>query len=324
MTLKFSVMEKIVGAFILLTILTFLFTVVLVGRGQNWFRKHVIYYATYQEGYNLSPGAKVRLLRMNIGQVTHVDLTEDNTVRVTMRVLAAYSSRIRADSRAVIESPTIIGSEYINIIPGSNTAKLIEPGGEIPSTEQKKISDYLSDFDIEHKLLLFDEILDNLSSLTDQLSDPEGPLFGTMKNVKRVTSHVTQGHGTLGRIIQDEDIYNRILQELARIDNILASIEKAAGSTAGASVNVKDITADVKAKLPDVVSRIQEILERLEAVSAQLEKAMNEVPDISQQTRQGMRDVNKILESVKKNFLIRSNLPSPPVPESHGLEIRGD
>ena len=324
MTLKFSVMEKVVGAFILLTILAFLFTVVLVGRGQNWFRKHVIYFATYQEGYNLSPGAKVRLLRINIGQVTHVDLTEDNKVRVTLRILAAYSSRIRADSRAVIESPTIIGSEYINIIPGSNTAKLIEPGGEIPSKEQKKISDYLSDFDIEHKLLLFDEILANLSNLTDQLSKPKGPLLGTMKNLKSLTGHVTQGQGTLGRIIQDEDIYNRILQELTKIDNILASIEKAADSTAGASVNVKDVTGDMRAKLPDVVSRVQEILERLEAVSAQLEKAMNEVPDISQQARQGMREVNQILESVKKNFLIRSNLPRPPVPESHGLEIRGD
>jgi hypothetical protein len=50
---------------------------------------------------------------------------------------------------------------------------------------------------------------------------------------------------------------------------------------------------------------------------------MEEVPEISAQAREGMQEVNRILDSVKENFLIRPNLPPPPESETHGLEIRG-
>jgi len=317
MNLEFRTMEKVVGAFILLTFLAFLGTVVLVGRGQNWFRQHVIYFAKYEEGYNLSPGAKVKLLRTNIGQVTSVDLTDDNKVRVTLRILEAYSSRIRADSKAVVESPTIIGSEYINIIPGSKDEPPIQPGDYIPSKEQKKIGDYLEEFDLEYKLQLFDEILENLSSLTDQLQQPKGPLMGTLSDVRQVTDSVAKGEGTLGRLIKSEEIHQKILDDLGEVNRILTSVHKAAESAAAMISQVEDRT-------PELTDRIQKILDRLYEVSGQLEKAMNEVPEISQDARRSMRDVNRILESVKQNFLIRPFLPKPPVPETHGLEIRGD
>ena len=73
-----------------------------------------------------------------------------------------------------------------------------------------------------------------------------------------------------------------------------------------------------------MVDKVQELLDRLLRVSALMEKAMVEVPEISAQAREGMREVNLILESVKENFLIRPNLPPPPESESHGLEIRGE
>ena len=54
-----------------------------------------------------------------------------------------------------------------------------------------------------------------------------------------------------------------------------------------------------------------------------LEKAMVNAPEISREARAGMKEVNRILESVKKNILIRGNLPKEPTPESHGVQIRG-
>ena len=135
MRLQYSTMEKTTGAFILLTLLIFLFTVAVVGRGKNWFRKHVSYYATFDVGYNLVSGSRVKLLGADIGSVTRVGLTEKNRVRVKVRVLADYGSRIRADSLATVESPTVFGSEFISINPGSPTAAGIPTGGEIPTRE---------------------------------------------------------------------------------------------------------------------------------------------------------------------------------------------
>ena len=41
------------------------------------------------------------MLKTDIGQVTAVELTEENKAKVTMSILADYASRIREDSRAV-------------------------------------------------------------------------------------------------------------------------------------------------------------------------------------------------------------------------------
>ncbi|MBU2549921.1 MAG: MCE family protein [Proteobacteria bacterium] len=316
MQVSFSTMEKVVGSFILLIFFLFVGSAILVGQGQKWFKRHVSYFSIYKEGYNLAPGAKVRLLRTDIGEVTEIELTENNRVRVTFRVLEDYASRIRLDSKAAIESPTIIGDEYVNILLGSKNAALIPPGGEIPSKEQKKLSDYLEELDLEHKLLLVDEILDHIEIITDRLDDPDGGLFGTLNEVKRITGGVADGKGSLGRIIRKDELYNQIMAELKAVDGILAKIRKAADHTAGA-------TGTVEAEMPVVLGRIQDILGQLQKISRQLEKAMQDVPEISQEARQGMRDVNEILDSVKKNFLIRGNLPPQPAPESHGVQVRG-
>jgi phospholipid/cholesterol/gamma-HCH transport system substrate-binding protein len=330
-TPRFTVMEKIVGVFILLTFLLFLGTMVLVGRGQNWFKQHNTYYALYKEGYNLQPGVKVKLLKTDIGQVTAVELTEENKAKVTMKILAGYASRIREDSRAAIESPTLIGSEYINILPGTSATAAIMPGHEIPSKEAKTISDYLEEFDLEHKMLLIDEILENIANITDELQRPDSGLLGAINNVERISGEVAQGEGSLGKRIYKTELYDKILGELDALNKIMKNVDKAsrtlnsimkAVDTGAVSVrkgakSVEDVTAQLNADVPDILGKVQTIL-------TELETAMYDVPDISSQARQGMRDVNDILESVKKNFLIRGNLPEPQTPESHGLEIRGE
>ena len=56
MRLQYATMEKVTGAFIVLTLVILVFTATIVGRGKNWFRKHVTYYTTFEEGYNLVSG----------------------------------------------------------------------------------------------------------------------------------------------------------------------------------------------------------------------------------------------------------------------------
>ena len=93
-----------------------------------------------------------------------------------------------------------------------------------------------------------------------------------------------------------------------------------------ASISVEEGSRDVAMaarEAPELVDKAQEVLDNLRRVTVLLEKAMREVPEISKQAREGMRDVNRILDAVKENWLIRSNLPSPNPPESHGVEIRG-
>lgn len=307
------------GAFILLTLIVFLFTVAVVGRGKNWFRKHIVYYTTFEEGYNLVSGSRVKLLGTDIGSVTDVLLTTGNKVKVKVKVLAEYASRIRANSVATVESPTVIGSEYINIRPGTSKAAVIPPEGQIPTKEKKKFTEYLEQYEIGAKLEHIGKILEDLAQITDQLKDPKGPFFGTFGNLKRITGTVEAGEGSLGRLINSDELYEHM-------DTFVATLQETADHLVRAGASIEEGSAHLEKAAregPEMVDKTQELLDRLLKVQVILEKVMTEVPEISAQAREGMQEVNRILDSVKENFLIRPNLPPPPESETHGLEIRG-
>ena len=306
MRVQYSTMERMTGAFILLTLLIFLFTVAVVGRGKNWFRKHVVFYTTFEEGYNLVSGSRVKLLGTDVGSVVEVALSENNQARVKIRVLADYASRIRTNSVAAVESPTVIGSEYININPGTTNAPPIPPEGEIPTKEKKKLMEYLEEYEIGEKLENIGKILEDLAQIT-----------GT----------VEAGKGSLGRLVKSDELYQQIHDELDAIAKFVATLQETADYLVRAGANIEEGSKNVEKatrEVPEMVDKVQELLDRLLRVNALMEKAMIEVPEISTQAREGMREVNLILESVKENFLIRPNLPPSPESESHGLEIRGD
>lgn len=319
MRLQYSTMERMTGAFILLTLIVFLFTVAVVGRGKNWFRKHIVYYTTFEEGYNLVSGSRVKLLGTDIGSVTDVLLTTGNKVKVKVKVLAEYASRIRANSVATVESPTVIGSEYINIRPGTSKAAVIPPEGQIPTKEKKKFTEYLEQYEIGAKLEHIGKILEDLAQITDQLKDPKGPFFGTFGNLKRITGTVEAGEGSLGRLINSDELYEHM-------DTFVATLQETADHLVRAGASIEEGSAHLEKAAregPEMVDKTQELLDRLLKVQVILEKVMTEVPEISAQAREGMEEVNRILDSVKENFLIRPNLPPPPESETHGLEIRG-
>jgi phospholipid/cholesterol/gamma-HCH transport system substrate-binding protein len=327
MRLEYSTTEKMVGAFILLTLFTLLFTVAMVGRGKNWFRKQVNYSTTFKEGYNLSAGSRVKLFGTDVGQVTAVALTEDNRVRVGIRILANYASRIRSDSVAIVESPTFIGSEYIAITPGGKASPPLAPGGEIPSREKKSFGDYLEEYEVEKMVKRVSEILEDLSRITAQLKDRDGPLVGTLQNVQRLTGKVAQGQGSLGRILRDEDLYLKLMEELDAVSTILASVQETAAHGPAIGENVKELSgrlATASEHAPEMTLQVQEIVGRMVRVTLLLERTMSETPQISQQAREGMREVNRILDAIQKTFLIRPNLPAQPKPATHGLEVRGE
>ena len=319
MRLQYSTMERMTGAFILLTLIVFLFTVAVVGRGKNWFRKHVVYYTAFEEGYNLVSGSRVKLLGTDIGSVTDVLLTTGNKVKVQVKVLAEYASRIRANSVATVESPTVIGSEYINIRPGTSKAAVIPPEGMIPTKEKKKFTEYLEQYEIGAKLEHIGKILEDLALITDQLKDPKGPFFGTFSNLQQITGTVEAGEGSLGRLIKSDELYEHM-------DTFVATLQETADHLVRAGVNIEKGSEHLEKATregPEMVDKTQELLDRLLKVQVILEKVMTEVPEISAQAREGMQEVNRILDSVKENFLIRPNLPPPPDSETHGLEIRG-
>jgi phospholipid/cholesterol/gamma-HCH transport system substrate-binding protein len=329
--INFSTMEKLVGAFILLIIAAFFGSLILVGRGQHWFKAYNTYYAVYKQGYDLQPGVKVKILRTEIGYVSAVDLTKNNQARVTMRLLAEYASHIRAGSTAAIESPTLIGSEFINISPGPQDKPIIEPGGVIPSEEAKKITDYLEEYEFAAKMEQLDRILTNVADITAQLKDPDSGLTHILANVEGATAPMREGRGTLGLLLHDDTLYRQVEAEVAAIEDVIQDLDQAVQKLDRALAQTNEVTALVRDRAPSILDGVPSLIRRIDGVVGQIDRAMttvnqavDETPAIARSTRERLREVGQVLDSVKQNILVRGNLPAPPSAESHGVQLSGD
>lgn len=307
MDLNFSKKEKAVGTFIICIIVILLTTVVIIGRGKDWFKTYIIYYTTFDESYNLTENAAVKLFKADIGKVKKIILVE-NRVKVKLAILEEYSSRIRSDSVAIVESPTFIGSEYISIKPGSADSPLIPEGGEINSTAKKSIADIMSEFQVEETAKTVIRIVHDISEITQIMRDPDGPFFTTINNLNKTISHleaitgdIQVGKGTVGSMLKSREILESVLDVLDKVSQILESMAKASS------------------KAPEITNKVLDSLSSIKRILKELEEGSYDIPKVTRSTkrgineiRDGVENIGKVVESLKKNFLIRSNLPPEP------------
>ena len=266
-------------------VLFVLVTVVLIGRGQDWFRNYVTYYTTFKEGYNLQVGAPVKLFKTDIGKVKKITLAGDK-VRVELAILEEYAGRIRKDTVATVESPTIIGSEYVSIRPGPLVEPEVPPHGEIQSADKKSLDDILQEFEVEKTAKRLMSAIQNLSDIVEKLQDPGGPLFSslrsveaTLKDVKAIVADVEAGEGTVGGLLKSDELLEKINDAMDKIDQILANVEKG-------SEDVPAITRSAKRGL--------------------------------QETRDAVKEIDRVVKAAQKNVLIRKDVP--PAPEGKNMD----
>ncbi len=311
MELKFTRRERIVGLFMVGVALLLLATVFLVGRGKDWFKTYVTYYTVFNESYNLNVNAAVKLSKADIGKVRDISLTEDK-VRVELAILKEYSHRIREDSIATVESPTLIGSEYVSIKAGSPKTPQRKPGSEIPSEPKKSLDDYMAEFQIQETAKKFVRAVQNLSDLTEQLTNRGGPLNQTLRsaqgfmgNLEVVSKDIRDGKGSVGHILRSDELAKNIQAEIKRLDNILAGIERQAPGV-----------------MDDVKASVQSLKKILAAIEADTPEVMGSTRKGINEARQEIKNLDTVIQSVQKAPIIRSNIPPAPRGENTDAGLR--
>jgi phospholipid/cholesterol/gamma-HCH transport system substrate-binding protein len=345
METSYSSAEKSVGLFILGTTVLLLTTVVILGRGKDWFADEVTFYTSFKESYNLQVNAAVKLFKADIGKVKRISLGEDN-VNVQLAILAKYASRIRQDAVAVVDSPTLIGSEYISIVPGAPNAPKIPVGGVIPSVEKKSIADILEDFELEKTAMLAVRTIQEIAELVSLIKDPHGPLLTTLDNLEETSAHlvqitggISQGAGSLGSLVASRELVDGVLLNLEKVNGLLDDMRATASRGPDVLGQVSDNLATIQVAGTGVVENVQTLkgileeargsLETIQVILENLKRGSQDIPRVTVTAREGIREIregveniDRVVQSLQRNFIIRSNLPDEPLSMDTDAGIR--
>ena len=297
MILNFNTKEKIVGTFIIIVFILLLSMVVLIGRGKDWFRKNIIYYASFSESYNLDTSASVKLFNADIGKVQKITLDGDR-VKVTLAIFEEYAPRIKTDSIATVDGISYIGKKYISIKPGSEKEPVLEMGGNIKTVENKSISDILAEFEVEKTAKMVIKGVQDLSELTKMLKDPKGPLFIAINSVNKSLSEIESRIGII-------------------MENAVVATSKIPGAVDQAKTDLE--------KIQEIGDRVLENITAVKSILANIERGSEDVPPVTRSIKNRLQEASELMEnatdvtkSIKKNILIRSNIP--PAPKGDGVD----
>lgn len=239
----------IVGIFVIVGMLGFLFVLFNINGGKGMFSRDKTLFGKFRHVKGLNYGSEVSLAGLRIGTVSKISLATDGTkdLVVEMAIARDMFDRVRKDSVATIKTSGVLGDKYIEISIGSVDQPVIEAEAFIPTEEPtdifSKTGNVVEDISRQFKQGSdFDQLLHNLNRVasnlvvvTDGLKSKTGLWHefvagNSGEKISKASGHlegilrkINSGEGTLGSLINDPTVYEDLksLMGGAKRSNIL-------------------------------------------------------------------------------------------------------
>ena len=186
------------GIFIVCTLAILVAGVFLIGEKQFLFASVYRLNANFKNVAGLNNGAEVRVGGIHKGTVKWIQLPvrPDGEVTVTMAMESATKKVIRVDSVASIQTEGLLGSKYVEISFGSDSAPSVNDGTTIKTVPP---------LDVSNLMEKANDILDSTKQTMFNVQAGTG-------NFRSISSKINQGEGTIGALINDKKVYEEIHQ----------------------------------------------------------------------------------------------------------------
>jgi len=283
-----------VGVFVLfgLAILAFL---ILNSTGDfNPFEKKLNLKARFAAADGLREGSEVQLAGVRIGKVERVDLLPpDSPEEFKVEALMAIdpemngrpiTERIRTDSTAQLIATSLLANDKtINITPGTAKGSPVTEGAVLESRVAISINQLTQTGNelleqINKIAIPANEILNKANQGEGTLGriinddDLYRNLDATVREMQATLDKVNRGGGTAGRLMNDPELYNSLSRSAAQLEKIAADVRGGRG-TAGKFLNDDALYDETRMAIADLrvsAAKIGTIADDFKLISADL------------------------------------------------------
>jgi len=181
--------------------------------GRNWqIQETFPVRAQFATVGGLATGAPVRVQGLAAGAVAAIEppTVPGGQVTVVMRVDASLRSLIRADAVAAVATQGVVGSKVVEITPGAPDGPPLGPNGSIASEPPVELADLLRDARASLRRV-------------DAVADAAERGLG---EVNAIATTVREGRGSLGRLVQEDEAYDRLVGLTMRGERTLDDLDE--------------------------------------------------------------------------------------------------
>jgi phospholipid/cholesterol/gamma-HCH transport system substrate-binding protein len=256
--------EIVVGAFMFI-ILVILLTITVVISQNKFFEKSYSLTARFPNIGGLKEGEPIFVRGVKVGFVETIRIAEESTgVDVEMRLAREIS--LYEDYEIFVEASSMLGGMRLVIYEGSPQLAALS-SGQLENLEGQPARDVLREagevVEMVKKSLIEQGTLESISDVA--------------RNLSEITDKINRGEGTVGRLIQEDGLYNDAKSILENLGTVSADIELVA----------KDARA-ISARLAAGEGTLGKLLSKDEAMYANLTNTLEQISQASTDARSVM------------------------------------
>lgn len=183
----------------------------IAGRHWQW-QKTFRVRAEFAQIGGLELGGRVRVQGMDAGVVEAIEAptAPGRPVTLILRLDERLRPLVRADAVARIALQGVVGARVVEIVPGKDDAPMLLDGGRLKSESPIEVADLLRDAQT------------GLARVDAVARAAERGLA----EVNAIAATIRQGKGSLGRFVQDDEAYNRLVAMSARGEKSLRELDE--------------------------------------------------------------------------------------------------
>lgn len=218
------------GIFISIGIAIFIVGVLTIGGQHKAFTRSIQVHVIFDDVQGLQPGNNVWLSGMKIGTVKRVSFYKNAQVEVILSVEHQAQAHIHRDATARVGTDGLVGNKIVVLTGGSDSLPLIADGGVVVASHTA-----------------------SLQEMFGTLQGSSGDLRVITANLRVMSDQLLAGHGTLGKLLNDDSYAEQLRVTLARLQEASLAGDRMLGNLEGFSERLQHSTGLVNEMLSDTV-----------------------------------------------------------------------
>jgi phospholipid/cholesterol/gamma-HCH transport system substrate-binding protein len=263
-----------VGITVIVSCLTLGVLLFLMSGTRGLFSKRIKLQSYFDNASGLREGAPVRLSGVDVGNVIKIRVVPDKDkqltpVEVIMKVSTKYGFDLRRDSVISLETAGVLGETYLDIDSSQAVGAIVQDGDTLATQVHP---------DFNQVVRASQSTLENMDAL--------------LKRADRILAFAESGKGSLGKLIYDPTLYNRISATVADLQGMVEEVAKGHGSL-GALINKNDAYDKFLATL----DKMNAVIDDVQAGKGTAGKLLKD-PSLYDNANDTMANIKKVSETI--------------------------
>jgi phospholipid/cholesterol/gamma-HCH transport system substrate-binding protein len=263
-----------VGITVIVSCVTLGVLLFLMSGTRGLFSKRIKLQSYFDNASGLREGAPVRLSGVDVGNVIHIRVVPDKDkqltpVEVIMKVSTKYGFDLRRDSVISLETAGVLGETYLDIDSSQAVGAIVQDGDTLATQVHP---------DFNQVVRASQSTLENMDAL--------------LKRADRILAFAESGKGSLGKLIYDPTLYNRISATVADLQGMVEEVAKGHGSL-GALINKNDAYDKFLATL----DKMNAVIDDVQAGKGTAGKLLKD-PSLYDNANDTMANIKKVSETI--------------------------